>query len=103
MAISKHKKRYQISLTVANFDRFQSLADEMGMPPGTLSKALDDCVKDLSDLFQTAKDQGSLTLSDLQRLMGKQMDLAIEIDKKGGFNNEVQQKRPAVAHSVKSS
>lgn len=72
------KKRYSVSLTQKRVERFQSLCREFGLPPSTMSGALDDTLQGLGDMFQDAKDRGTMNMSDLFRLMGKQFDLMIE-------------------------
>lgn len=80
--IAEGKKRYQLTLTVTNVERFQSLADKLGLPKNSMSNAVDDLINSLSDTFQTALDKGSMNLSDLFKLMGKRLEL-IEEDKRG--------------------
>jgi hypothetical protein len=75
MAISKLKRRYSVTLTPSIVSRFQALAKELGMPPSVMSAAFDDTLKGLIDVFQTAKEKGSLDLSDMKRLMGEQLEL----------------------------
>jgi protein-disulfide isomerase-like protein with CxxC motif len=58
MAIGKDKRRYSVSLTPARVDRFQALCKQLGMPPSTMSSALDDVLASLADTFQTAADNG---------------------------------------------
>lgn len=78
MAISKFKKRYNVSLTPQIVDRFQSLVREIGLPQSTMSTAIDDFLKDMCEVFQTAKDQGSMQISDIFKVMGKQVELVLE-------------------------
>jgi hypothetical protein len=75
MAVPKNKKRYMITLTPAVVVRFQALAKNLGMPPSVMSGACEDALRTISDVFQTAKDKGSIEISDLYRLMGNQMEL----------------------------
>jgi hypothetical protein len=75
MAISAKKRRYSVSLTPAIVERFQSLCKQLGMPPSTMSGACEDALKTISEVFQMAKDKGSIELSDLYRLQGQQMEL----------------------------
>lgn len=82
MAIAKSKKRYLVSLTVSNVERFQSLCRDIGLPPGTMSNACDDIIRDLCDVFQEAKDTGKMSINDIFRLMGKQMELLMEEERK---------------------
>lgn len=99
MAISKSRKRYQLSLTPSNVERFQNLVKRMGLPPGTMSQACDDVIRDLSETFERALEKGSFELSDLMKLMGQQLEL-LEEEKK-----EVQrvskQKSNSVPHAKK--
>jgi hypothetical protein len=81
------KKRYNMTLTVTNVNRFQTLCKRLGLPRNTMSNAVDDLINSVADTFQTALDKGSMELSDLFKLMGKQLEL-IEEDKR-----DVQQKR----------
>lgn len=81
MAISKHKKRYNVTLTPAVVERFQSLCKQLGMPPATMSNLCDDAISNVSDTFQFALEKGTMELSDLFKVMGKQMEL-LESDEK---------------------
>lgn len=80
--IPEGKKRVSLTLTIANVDRFHALCKRLGMPRNTMSNAVDDLINSVSDTFQTALDKGSMELSDLFKLMGKQMEL-LEEDKRG--------------------
>jgi hypothetical protein len=81
MAISKLKRRYNVTLTPATVDRFQALCKRLNLPPATMSNLCDDAISNVSDTFQTALEKGSMELSDLFRVMGKQMEL-LEADEK---------------------
>jgi hypothetical protein len=81
MAISKHKKRYNVTLTPAHVNRFQGLCKRLNLPPSTMSNAIDDLLDNISDTFQTALDKGSLEISDLMKFMGKQLELIEEEEK----------------------
>lgn len=72
------KKRYNLTLTSAHVDRFQGLCKRLGFPRNTMSNACDDIICNLSDTFQMALDKGSIELSDLFKVMGKQMELIEE-------------------------
>ena len=85
MAISKSKRRYTVSLRPEVVNRFQTLAKELGMPTNTMSSACEDALKNIADVFQMAKDKGSIQLSDLYRVMGQQMEL-MEADEKESKN-----------------
>lgn len=81
MSISKYKKRYNLSLTPSIVDRFQILCKELKLPPATMSNLCDDAISNVSDTFELALQKGSIDLSDLFKVMGKQIEL-LEDDKK---------------------
>lgn len=76
------KKRYSVSLTSARVEKFQALCREFGMPSNTMSNAFDDLLRDLADVFQEAKERGTMNISDIFRLMGRQMELIMEEERK---------------------
>lgn len=82
MAISKNKKRYNVTLTPAHVERFQGLCKRLNLPPSTMSNALDDLIGNISDTFQFALDNRKMDVSDLFELMAKQMKNLEEVDKK---------------------
>jgi phosphoribosylformylglycinamidine (FGAM) synthase-like enzyme len=82
MAISEKKRRYSVTLTPSIVNRFQALCKEFGMPPGTMSNACDDAILEISKVFQTAKDQGKFDIHDIFRLMGQQVELIMEEERK---------------------
>lgn len=82
MAISKSKRRYTVTLTPSNVDRFHDLCRRLGLPPSTMSNACDDIINNLSDTFQMALDKGTMEIGDLFIVMGKQMQLLHEEEKK---------------------
>jgi hypothetical protein len=75
MAIAKGKKRYQVTLTPSVVDRFQGLAKTLGMPSSVMSAACEDALNEMSNVFQLAKEKGTIEVSDIMRLMGQQMEL----------------------------
>ena len=82
MAIAKGKKRYSITLTPTYYERFQVLARDLGMPKGIMSAALDDTLKGLCEVFQTAKDTGGFTINDMFRMMGSQMTQLVDEERR---------------------
>lgn len=94
MAISKSKRRYSVSLTPSVVDRFQSLARELGMPPSVMSAACEDALKEITNVFQVAKEKGTIDLNDIVRLMGQQLQLIADEEKEE--KNVPEQKRRAV-------
>jgi len=81
MAISKHKRRYALTLTPSVVDRFQGLCKRLNLPNSTMSNAVDELLDNVSDTFQLALDKGNIELSDLMKVMGKQLEL-LEAEKK---------------------
>lgn len=73
--LGKGKRRYTLSLTVANVEKFQTLAKQFGMPNNQMSLACDDAIREMAELFQTAQTQGKYTIQDLFKLIGQQMEL----------------------------
>jgi hypothetical protein len=100
MTIHMKKRRYSLSLTPANVERFQRVITRMGLPLGTMSLACDDVIRDLAQTFETALDKGSFTTSDMLKLMGQQMEL-LEADEKEGKN--VSDKKRATNTKLKKS
>ena len=94
MAISKSKRRYQVSLTPSVVDRFQSLAKDLGMPASVMSGACEDALKTIADVFQVAKEKGTLEISDLKRLIDTQMEL-IQTDERKQDGNKKRTKTKA--------
>jgi hypothetical protein len=86
------KKRYNVTLTPLIVERFQSLCKEFGLPPQTMSYAIDDFLRDFSSVFQTAKDQGKFDLADIFKLMGKQVELFMQDEKKEREESEKQKR-----------
>lgn len=76
------RKRYSITMTQANVERFQSLCRTVGLPATTLSRVCDDAVVEVSNIFDTALQQGKFDLQDIFRIMGKQVELLIEEERK---------------------
>ena len=92
--LSQGKKRYSITMTEKHVDRFRSLCRHIGLPATALSALCDDAVVGMNEVLQTAKDKGSLELSDIFSLIGKQTELLIEEERK---ENGTHQKRVASA------
>lgn len=76
------KKRYSVTLTESKVDRFRSLCSDVGLPPSSMSALCDDAISGMSDVLQTAKDQGTIGLKDIFRLMGKQVELLMEEERR---------------------
>jgi len=69
------KKRISITVTESVVTRFQTICKETNLPPATLSRAIDDFLKGIVDVLETARRSGKFTISDMFNMMGKQMEL----------------------------
>lgn len=76
------KKRYQVTLTEETVNRFQALAGRLKMPKGIMSTVLDDALVNIlesMEKFETAaKGKGQVTIGDLFKVIGEQMDKITE-------------------------
>lgn len=88
------KKRYSVTLTEAKVERFRSLCVAVGLPSSSMSALCDDSISGMSDVLQTAKDKGTIGLGDIFKLMGSQIEMMIEEERKENADN---QKRIAAA------
>lgn len=77
------ENRYMLTLTKENVETFRSLTTALGMPPSTLSKAVDDFIRDINGVLSAARDRGTFTIKDIFQLMGEQMEL-IQQERKNG-------------------
>lgn len=89
------KKRHMLTLTQSNVERFQSLSREVGLPPATLSRAVDDFLRDIVEVMSRAKASGSFTLRDVFAFMGDQLELL-------GKENQNDKKEAAEAEGKKT-
>lgn len=71
------KKRYQIELTVENYERFLVLAKKLGMPRSTIHTIVDDSfgavITSMERSLETFKSKGTLTLADMFTQLGQQL------------------------------
>lgn len=72
------KKRYMFTLTAERVEKFRALVKEVGLPPATLSNAIDDFVRDMTEVMESAKQRGSFTIRDIFTAMGKQVELILQ-------------------------
>lgn len=92
MALGKGKKRVMMTLTVANVERFQRLASEFNLPSNQMSKTCDDTIREMCEMLEKTKEAGTLTVEDLFRLMGREVQLLIEEEKKGNVEYKKRKK-----------
>jgi hypothetical protein len=76
------KKRYSVSLTEMNVRRFQSLAKAMGLPSPAMSNLFDMALLETSDLLQIQQEKGTITITDLYKFTGQQLELVIEEERR---------------------
>jgi hypothetical protein len=97
--IGPGKKRHTLTLTETVVVRFQNICRETGLPPATLSNAVDDFLKGIVDVLETARRSGRFTLSDMFNMMGKQMELLPMEEKQGAKSS---QKAKGVVKRIKA-
>jgi hypothetical protein len=74
--IAPGKKRVMVTLTESVVLRFQTICRETGLPSGTLSNTVDDFLKGMVDVLETARKAGRFTISDMFIMMAKQLELS---------------------------
>jgi len=95
MAIPITKRRYSVSLTPANVDRFQNLCKRLNLPPSTMSAAIDDNIRDLCGVFQVALDKGMTGVQDMFKEKQQEMELLLHEEKKGENDGNKKRKKKA--------
>lgn len=96
MAISEKKRRYSVTLTPSIVDRFQALCKEFNMPANTMSNVCNDSIMEVTKVFLTAKDQGKFSIEDIFRLMGQQVELLMEEERKEKKTHAKNKRKAAV-------
>ena len=94
------KKRYALTLTVSNVERFQAACKQFGLPASTMSKACDDIIKDLCGVLEKAISQGKFSIKDLFDVMGQQLELLYEEEKNDAKKQTQKATRVAKKDSV---
>lgn len=92
--IPEGRVRRSITFDVDVINRFQMLTDRLGMPSTTLSAVCNDAVAEISKVLALGLEKGNLTISDVLRLVGTQMDNLIEEEK---THNDLHEERLAAA------
>lgn len=87
--------RRSITFDTHEVERFQYLTSRLGLPATTLSAICNDAVHEINKVLTLGLDQGTLTMSDVFRLVGQQFDSLLEEERKGG--NVAHEKRLAAA------
>lgn len=72
MAISKSKKRYNVTLDPEIVANFQSLSTLFGFPPSFMSLACQAGIEQFAKALQLSKDKGTFTQADLFMLIAQQ-------------------------------
>ena len=96
--IPEGRVRRSITFDVDVLNRFQALADRLGMPSTTLSAVCNDAVAEVSKVLALGLEQGKLDIEDIFRLMGKQVESLLEEERK---DNAAHEKRLAAARRKK--
>lgn len=86
MSSPEGKKRYSITLTVENVERFKSILKSVGASQAYMSHCIDDFIRDMSDSMETLKEhhEGAgrpVGLRDLFWVLGKQMEEMLRDEK----------------------
>lgn len=68
-------KRYMFTLTQGQTEELQALCKEVGLPPATLSNAIDHLFGEMLTTFRKIKSKGNFTVKDMFEMMGEQMEL----------------------------
>jgi hypothetical protein len=71
-------KRYQVSLNIDQVNKFHSACKKLKLPKSTLSTACNDIIRDLTPILEKAISQGNLSIADIFKYMGEQMELVIQ-------------------------
>jgi hypothetical protein len=82
------RKRLTITVDEKNLNRFLSLCREFGMPNTTVSSVCNDALYEVSNVIQAAKTRGTFGIADVFKLMGKQVELIMEEERKSNDQNK---------------
>jgi hypothetical protein len=82
------RKRLTITVDEKKLNRFLSLCREFGMPNTTVSSVCNDALHEIANVLQAAKTQGTFGITDVFKLMGKQVELIMEEERKSNDQNK---------------
>lgn len=72
------KKRYQITLTVENVERFQRIAKLLNMGQNAMSRTLDDSLMSMAQTFEALYNQGmkkgKVTMADMFQAIADELE-----------------------------
>lgn len=88
------KKRYTVTLTAANVERYQALLKQTGLA-GSVSGLCDAAIASTVEQLQVVKATGTIKLSDVFNLIGKQMDLIVDEGRKTDVSEKREEKKPS--------
>lgn len=97
-AVGPGKMRVTLTLTESVVTRFRTICKETNLPPATMSRAIDDFLKGMVDVLETARSRGRFTIRDMFTMMGEQMELTQE----GKESAKSTQKAKSVGKRVKT-
>jgi len=92
------KKRYMFTLTESNVTKLQGYLKRGNLPPSTLSFAVDEFLAGMGKMFDIAVPKGKFTVVDYFNLMGEQMELIQEDEKKEAEQHVQKQKRNKISN-----
>lgn len=72
------KKRYMLSLTPENVERFRAIVKAGKLPASTLSNAVDDFIAEMNGVLTQCIESGEVRLGDIFRIMGNQFEQFIQ-------------------------
>lgn len=81
MSIADGKKRFILSLTTKNVHMFRDACKRLGMPPSSLSTAVDEYLEGMVPMLDTASKSGKLTVTDFFTYMGTKVQEMIDEEK----------------------
>lgn len=67
------KKRYQLTLTRENVEKFQDIANRLNMPQNILSYTVDEYLLNLSEAMESLLETDSITAGDFFTVLGNQL------------------------------
>jgi hypothetical protein len=91
------KRRYSLSLTPENVDRFHAIAKKFHAPKIQMSLVCDDAILEWAKMMELAASKGSFTMTDLFKMIGEQMELIVNPELERKKDNDEECKKTAAA------
>jgi hypothetical protein len=86
------KKRYMFTLTAEHVEEFKRITTSAGLPPATLSNAIDDFLRDILKVMKRASAAGRFTVKDMFTAMGEQVELLIKEEREDAEKRKEEEK-----------